>query len=56
MKDVFVNNAVKTIKSAVLWDGSYLNSNSSNIEYIYNEKGYPVKVSEGFKITEYIYL
>lgn len=55
MKDVFVNNAVKTTMSSVLWNGNYLNSNSSNIEYIYNEEGYPVKVSERFKITEYIY-
>ncbi|WP_291143066.1 hypothetical protein [Flavobacterium sp. UBA7680] len=55
MKDVFVNNAVKTTMSSVLWNGNYLNSNSSNIEYVYNEEGYPVKVSERFKITEYIY-
>ena len=55
MKDVFVNNAVKTTISSVLWNGSYLNSNSSNIEYVYNKEGYPLKVSDRFKITEYIY-
>lgn len=55
MKDVFVNNVVNTTTSSVLWNGNYLNSNSSKIDYIYNEKGYPVKVSERFKTTEYIY-
>ncbi|KAF2510180.1 hypothetical protein EYY60_11765 [Flavobacterium zhairuonense] len=55
MKDVFANNIVKTTKSSVLWDGSYLNSNSSNTEYVYNEKDYPVKVSEKLRTIEYIY-
>nr|WP_294783185.1 hypothetical protein [uncultured Flavobacterium sp.] len=54
MKDVFVNNVIKTTISSVLPNGSYLNTDTTKTNYIYNVNGYPTKVTSS-GVIEYTY-